>query len=116
MRHPLLTGTVAALALAGSTVAQAQVYVEPAAPAYVVPPAVVAPGYYGYGYTGYGYTGYGYTTVAPPTAYVAPGYYGYAYAPQPAVPVIADGYMTIDPVTGRRCRMHADGYRWCWTP
>jgi hypothetical protein len=115
MRHLVLTGTVAALAFAGAAGAQAQVYVEPyaAGPAYVAPPppVVAAPGYrYAPGY------GYGYTTVVPPPGYVAPGYYGYAYAPQPAVPVIADEYTTIDPVTGRRCTRHADGYRWCWTP
>ncbi|HKA79477.1 MAG TPA: hypothetical protein VKD43_05555 [Xanthobacteraceae bacterium] len=47
----VLTGAIAALALAGSSAAQAQVYVEPA-PLVVAPPVVVAP--------------------APPAVYVEP--------------------------------------------
>jgi len=124
MTHHILTGTIAALALVGSTAAQAQgvyvadpyytappvyaappVYVAPPAyaapPIYAAPPVVVAPGP-------------GYVTVAPPTTYVVPRD-DYAYVP-PAVVPPATGYITVDAVTGRRCTIKPDGYRWCWTP
>jgi hypothetical protein len=93
----VLTGTIAALALVGSTGAHAQgvylaepapVYVNPApypAPYYAAPPVVVAP--------------------APPAVYVGPGY-GYGYG-EPYI---------VDYRTGRWCRIEADGYRFCWTP
>jgi hypothetical protein len=125
MTHHMLTGTIAALALVGSAAAQAQgadlyvvdpyvpaprVYVAP--PAYVVPPAYVAPRVYvappvvvapapGY-------------AVAPPPTYVVPRD-DYAYAP-PAYVAPPAGYVTVDAVTGRRCTIKPDGYRWCWTP
>jgi hypothetical protein len=108
----MLTGTIAALALVGSTAAQAQgVYVvEPyvapprvyVTPPYAAPPVVVAPGP-------------GYVTVAPPTTYVVPRD-DYAYVPRAYVAPPATGYVTVDSVTGRRCTMKPDGYRWCWTP
>jgi hypothetical protein len=119
MGYQVMTAAVAALALAGSMPAQAQVYVD-APPAYVVPqyappPVVVAP-----------VPRY----VAPPAAYVAPGYaygsYGYGgyayddYAAAPRVyvapPVVSEGYVAVDSYTGRRCTMRPDGFRWCWTP
>jgi hypothetical protein len=117
MTHHILTGTIAALALVGSTAAQAQsVYVvEPyaAPPVYVAPPAYVAPRVYvappvvvapapGY-------------AVAPPPTYVVPRD-DYAYVPPAYVAPPATGYVTVDAVTGRRCRIKPDGYRWCWTP
>jgi hypothetical protein len=114
MTHHMLTGTMAALALVGSTAAQAQVYVvEPyaAPPVYVAPPAYVAPPVYAAppvvvapapGY------------FAPPTTYVVPRD-DYAYAP-PAYAAPPAGYVTVDAVTGRRCTIKPDGYRWCWTP
>jgi hypothetical protein len=108
----MLTGTIAALALVGSTAAQAQgVYVvEPyvapprvyVTPPYAAPPVVVAPGP-------------GYVTVAPPTTYVVPRD-DYAYVPRAYVAPPATGYVTVDSVTGRRCTIKPDGYRWCWTP
>src|SRR5215510_11822848 len=116
MTHHMLTGTIAALALVGSTAAQAQgvyvvepyappVYVAP--PVYAAPPIVVAPGP-------------GYVTVAPPTTYVVPrGDYAYAppvYAPPAYAAPPATGYITVDSVTGRRCTVKPDGFRWCWTP
>jgi hypothetical protein len=105
----MLTGTIAALALLGSTAAQAQgvyvvepyappVYVAP--PVYPAPPIVVAPGY---------------VPVAPPTTYVVPRD-DYAYVPPAYVAPPASGYVTVDSVTGRRCTIKPDGYRWCWTP
>ena len=111
MTHHMLTGTIAALALVGSTAAQAQgvyvvepyappVYVAP--PVYAAPPVVVAPGP-------------GYVTVAPPTTYVVPRG-DYAYAPPVYAAPPATGYITVDSVTGRRCTVKPDGYRWCWTP
>jgi hypothetical protein len=116
MTHHMLTGTIAALALVGSTAAQAQgvyvvepyappVYVAPPAyvapPVYAAPPVVVAPapGYY----------------VAPPTTYVVPRD-DYEYVPPAYVAPPATGYVTVDSVTGRRCTIKPDGYRWCWTP
>jgi hypothetical protein len=113
MTHHILTGTIAALALVGSTAAQAQgVYVvEPyvaappayvAPPLYAAPPVVVAPGP-------------GYLTVAPPTTYVVPRD-DYAYVPPAYAAPPATGYVTVDAVTGRRCTIKPDGYRWCWTP
>jgi hypothetical protein len=114
MTHHMLTGTIAALALVGSTAAQAQsVYVvEPyaappvfaAPPVYAAPPVVVAPA-----------PGYGYVPVAPPTTYVVPRD-DYAYVPPAYVAPPATGYVTVDSVTGRRCTIKPDGYRWCWTP
>ena len=105
MTHHMLTGTIAALALVGSTAAHAQGYylVEPyvtAPPIYAAPPVVVvpAPGY-----------------VAPPTTYVVPRD-DYAYVPPAYVAPPASGYVTVDSVTGRRCTIKPDGYRWCWTP
>jgi hypothetical protein len=116
MTHHMLTGTIAALALVGSTAAQAQgVYiVEPyaAPPVYVAPPAFVAPPVY----------------AAPPVVVApAPGYVvaprtyvvprdDYAYVPPAYVAPPATGYITVDSVTGRRCTIKPDGYRWCWTP
>jgi hypothetical protein len=117
MTHHMLTGTIAALALVGSTAAQAQgvyvvepyappVYVAPpvyaAPPVYVAPPVVVAPGP-------------GYVTVAPPRTYVVPRD-DYAYVPPVYAAPPATGYITVDSVTGRRCTIKPDGYRWCWTP
>jgi hypothetical protein len=111
MTHHMLTGTIAALAVVGSTAAQAQgVYVvEPyaappiyaAPPVYPAPPVVVvpAPGY----------------VIAPPTTYVVPRD-DYAYAPPAYAAPPAAGYVTVDSVTGRRCSIKPDGYRWCWTP
>jgi hypothetical protein len=93
-----LIGTIAVLALVGSTGAHAQgVYVEPAPlyvnpapyPYYAAPPVVVAP--------------------APSAIYVGPGYgsgYGYGYG---------EAYID-DYRTGRWCRIEQNGYRWCWTP
>jgi hypothetical protein len=90
-----LAGTIAALAMMGSTAANAQVYADPApyyAPGPVVaapPPVVVAPG----------------PVVVAPAPYIAPGYeYGYN---EPYI---------VDPRTGRWCRIESNGYRWCWTP
>jgi hypothetical protein len=116
MTHHMLTGTIAALALVGSTAAQAQgvyivepyaappVYVAPpvyaAPPVYVAPPVVVAPAP---------------RYVAPPAAYVVPRD-DYAYVPPAYVAPPATGYVTVDAVTGRRCTIKPDGYRWCWTP
>jgi len=93
-----LIGTIAVLALVGSTGAQAQgvyppdayaqgapVYVNPApyAPYYAAPPVIVAP--------------------APSAVYVGPGYgYGEPYI--------------VDYRTGRWCRIEEGGYRFCWTP
>jgi hypothetical protein len=107
MTHHMLTGTIAALALVGSTAAQAQgVYVvEPyvtAPPVYAAPPVVVVPAP-------------GYVPVAPPTTYVVPRD-DYAYVPPAYVAPPATGYVTVDSVTGRRCTIKPDGYRWCWTP
>ena len=113
MTHHMLTGTIAALALVGSTAAQAQGYyvVEPyvtappvyaAPPIYAAPPVVVAPAP-------------GYVPVAPPTIYVVPRD-DYAYVPPAYVAPPATGYVTVDSVTGRRCTIKPDGYRWCWTP
>jgi hypothetical protein len=111
MTHHMLTGTIAALALVGSTAAQAQgvyivepyvtappVYVAP--PVYAAPPVVVAPAP---------------RYVAPPTTYIVPRD-DYAYVPPAYVAPPASGYVTVDSVTGRRCRIKPDGYRWCWTP
>ena len=110
MKHCVLTGTIAALALVGSTAAQAQglYVVEPyaAAPApiyvnpspYAAAPVVVAPP--------------GYVMVAPPVTYVVPGD-EYGYVPPYAAP---GGYTVVNSVTGRRCTVKPDGYRWCWTP
>ena len=105
MTHHMLNGTIAALALVGSTAAQAQgVYVvEPyaaAPPVYAAPPVVVAPGY---------------VMVVPPTTYVVPRD-DYAYVPPVYAAPPATGYITVDSVTGRRCTIKPDGYRWCWTP
>jgi len=110
MTHHILTGTIAALALVGSTAAQAQVYVvEPyappvyvAPPVYAAPPVVVAPAPR-------------YVPVAPPTTYVVPRD-DYAYVPPAYVAPPDTGYVTVDSVTGRRCTIKPDGYRWCWTP
>src|SRR3982074_3758349 len=95
MTHHMLTGTIAALALVGSTAAQAQGYyvVEPYAAA---PPIYAAPPVY----------------AAPPTPYVVPGD-DYAYVPPAYVAPPATGYVTVDSVTGRRCTIKPDGYRWC---
>jgi hypothetical protein len=111
MTHHMLTGTIAALALVGSTAAQAQgVYVvEPyappvyaAPPVYVAPPVVVTPAP-------------GYLPAPPPRILVVPrDDYGYDSPPYVAPPGI--GYVTVDSVTGRRCTIKPDGYRWCWTP
>jgi hypothetical protein len=111
MTHHMLTGTIAALALVGSTVAQAQgvyvvepyvtappVYVAP--PVYAAPPVVVAPAP---------------RYVVPPTTYIVPRD-DYAYVPPAYVAPPATGYVTVDSVTGRRCTIKPDGYRWCWTP
>ena len=111
MTHHMLTGTIAALALVGSTAAQAQgVYVvEPyvtAPPVYVAPPVYAAPPVVVVPAPGY---------VAPPTTYVVPGD-DYAYVPPAYVAPPATGYVTVDSVTGRRCTIKPDGYRWCWTP
>jgi hypothetical protein len=107
MTHHMLTGTIAALALVGSTAAQAQgVYVvEPyAPPVYVAPPVYAAPPVY----------------VAPPVVVApGPGYVprdDYAYVPPVYAAPPATGYITVDSVTGRRCTIKPDGYRWCWTP
>ena len=47
-----------------------------------------------------------------PAPYVGPGYVKAPYA--------GPGYyvepVVVDPVTGRRCRIEADGYRFCWIP
>jgi hypothetical protein len=107
MTHHMLTGTIAALALVGSTAAQAQgVYVvEPyvtAPPVYAAPPVFVAPAP-------------DYVPIAPPPAYVVPRD-DYAYVPRAYVAPPATGYVTVDSVTGRRCTIKPDGYRWCWTP
>jgi hypothetical protein len=53
--------------------------------------------------------------VAPPTTYVVPRD-DYAYVPPAYVAPPATGYVTVDSVTGRRCTIKPDGYRWCWTP
>jgi len=117
MTHHMLTGTLAALAVVGSSAAKAQgvyvvepyvapppVYVAPpvyaAPPVYGAPPVVVAPA-----------PGY---VVAPP-AYVVPRD-DYAYVPRAYAAPPAAGYVTVDSVTGRRCTIKPDGYRWCWTP
>jgi hypothetical protein len=115
MRHRVLTGTIAALALAGPIAAQAQdlyvvapyaagpapVYVSP--PPYAAAPVVVAPAP-------------GYVTVAPPVTYVVPRD-EYTYVP-PSYTYAApeSGYTVVNSVTGRRCTVKPDGYRWCWTP
>ena len=121
MTHHMLTGTIAALALVGSAAAQAQgadlYVVDPYVPAprvYVAPPAYVAPRVYapppvvvapapGY-------------VVAPPPTYVVPRDDDYAYVPPAYVAPPAAGYVIVDAVTGRRCTIKPDGYRWCWTP
>ena len=113
MTHHMLTGTIAALALVGSTAAQAQGYyvVEPyvtAPPVYVAPPVYAAPPVFVAPAPGY-------TTVVPPTTYVVPRD-DYAYVPPAYVAPPAAGYVTVDSVTGRRCTIKPDGYRWCWTP
>jgi hypothetical protein len=119
MTHHVLMGAIAALAVAGSTAAQAQVYVEE--PGVVVRPSP---------YVSQGYVTVApspYVTVAPRTTYVAPTYgptyvapgYDYGYgAPQPYVtaPTVADNYTTVNPYTGRRCTTYPDGHQWCWTP
>jgi hypothetical protein len=110
----MLIGAAAALALMGTTGAQAQIYVAEPAPVYaapapyyapapyspapvvVAPPAVVAP-----------------PVAAAPPAVVAPGYVAsdYAYAPAPYT-----GSTIVNTRTGRSCTIQPDGYRWCWTP
>ena len=112
MTHHMLTGAIAALALVGSTAAQAQGYyvVDPyaapqvyvAPPVYAAPPVFVAPTP-------------GYTVVAPPPTYVVPRDDD-AYSPPVYAAPPASGYVTVDAVTGRRCTIKPDGYRWCWTP
>jgi hypothetical protein len=114
MTHHMLTGTIAALALVGSTAAQAQGYyvVDPyvtappvyvAPPVYAAPPVVVVPAP-------------DYVPIAPPPpTYVVPRD-DYAYVPPAYVSPPATGYVTVDSVTGRRCTIKPDGYRWCWTP
>jgi hypothetical protein len=83
-----------ALALAGSTAAQAQVYVAEPPPVVVAPsaPVVVAP---------------------PAPVVVAPPYVArdYAYVPAPYA-----GATVVNPATGRTCTIEPGGYRWCWTP
>jgi hypothetical protein len=120
MRQLALAGAMTALALVGSSAAQAQVVVEQ--------PTVVAPGAYVAPYAAaptYVVPVPGYAAVAPPAAYVAPGYsygyapgYSYGYAqPYAAAPVVtSDGYVTVNSYTGRRCTVQPDGYHWCWTP
>ena len=113
MAHHMLIGTLAALAVVGSTAAQAQgvyvvepyvapppVYVAP--PVYAAPPVIVVPPS-------------GYVTVAPPMTYIVPRD-DYAYVPPAYAAPPAGGYVTVDSVTGRRCTIKPDGYRWCWTP
>ena len=115
MTHYSLTGTIAALALVGSTAAQAQgVYVvDPyAPPVYVAPPAYVAPPVYAAPPV---FVAPAPSYVAPPTTYVVPRD-DYAYVPPAYVAPPATGYVTVDAVTGRRCTIKPDGYRWCWTP
>jgi hypothetical protein len=114
MTHHMLIGTIAALALVGSTAAQAQGYyvVDPyvtappvyvAPPVYAAPPVVVVPAP-------------DYVPIAPPPpTYVVPRD-DYAYAPPVYGVPPATGYITVDSVTGRRCTIKPDGYRWCWTP
>ena len=82
----VLTAASTALALVGSTAAQAQVYVAEPAPVVVAPPAPVV--------------------VAPP--YVARDY---AYVPAPYA-----GSTVVNPRTGRTCTIQPSGYEWCWTP
>ena len=64
--------------------------------------------------------------VAAGTYVAAPAAAG-AYGPGPVVgpgyvkaPYAGPGYyvepVVVDPVTGRRCRIEADGYRFCWIP
>jgi hypothetical protein len=89
----VFTGAIVALALVGSTSAQAQgVYLTAPAPAYVYPaPVVVAP--------------------AAPVV-VAPAAPDYAYVEAP----YAGSTVVVNPRTGRSCTIEPSGYRWCWTP
>jgi hypothetical protein len=92
----VLTGAIAALALAGSTAANAQVvYRAEPGPVYVNPTPYYAPAP---------------VVVAPAPRYVAPGY-DYAYVPEPYT-----GSTVVDYRTGRSCTIEPSGYRWCWTP
>ena len=88
----MLIGAAAALALMGTTGAQAQIYVAEPAPVYVNP----AP-----------YYGAAPVVVAP--AYVAPDY---AYVPAP----YTGSTVIVNSRTGRSCTIEPSGYRWCWTP
>jgi hypothetical protein len=93
----MLTGAIAALALAASSGAHGQaVYLEEPAPVYVEPaPYAAAP-----------------VVVAPAQPYVAPApLAAYAYVPQPYT-----GATVVNPVTGRWCRTESNGYQFCWTP
>jgi hypothetical protein len=90
----ILTGAIAAVALAGASAAPAQIYVaDPPLP----PPVVYAPP----------------VVVAPPPVYVAPGYGG-PYAAPYGAPYA--GATTVNPYSGRTCTIEPSGYRWCWTP
>ena len=97
----VLTAAMTALALVGSTAAQAQVYVAEPAPVVVAPsaPVVVAPP--------------APMVVAPPApVVVAPPYArDYAYVPAPYA-----GSTVVNPRTGRTCTIQPSGYEWCWTP
>jgi hypothetical protein len=104
-----LSGAIVALALAGSAIAQAQeVIVAPPGPAYGYPaPALVAPA--------------APVVVAPPAPVVVappapmavvPAAPAYAYVGAP----YAVAAVTVNPRTGRSCRIEPSGYHWCWTP
>ena len=110
----MLIGSAAALALMGTTGAQAQIFVAEPAPVYANPapyyapaPVVVAPPVV----TAPPSVAVAPPAVAAPPAVVAPGYVAsdYAYVPAP-------GATIVNPRTGRSCTIEPGGYRWCWTP
>ena len=92
----MLIGAAAALALMGTTGAQAQIYVAEPAPVYVNPAPYYSPAPP--------------PVVVVPPAVVAPGP-DLAYVPPPAA-----GATVVNPRTGRSCTIEPSGYRWCWTP
>ena len=92
----ILAITVAGLALAGVTGANAQDYPVPLYGPYG--------GVYGGGLYMQGPIG-----VAPVVG--AGPYYGAGYVPGP-VP----GSVVVNSYTGRWCTMQPDGWHWCWTP
>jgi hypothetical protein len=124
MRHHILTAGLTALALVGSSGAQAQgiyvadpVYAAPPAAVYAAPapytaaPVVVEPAPYAAAPMVVA-PAPNYVAVAPPATVVAPPY-DYAYVPGYAEPTTTT---VVNYRTGRRCTVEPNGYRWCWTP